>query len=557
MTQGWKRGAASPASLEPSRRSVVLLTYRAELPWAVALAGELGEGGYSCEAWVFDGWEKARAEASGRFNSVVALTEGFARPRSSTPEESRELLSRARDMERRLGGPFLHEIAAVDRTITGRDHIEVPPIQIRRRWTWEELVSLALHIEKVVRDRLRTVDPVAVAGEPGGFLERIMVRVVKATGTRFMGPGFIAYHPDRLFFTDRLDGQWPGFETTYKELRSLGIPPEAGAAADAVIRKINTSGTLEVPREDIRTFLPTKWERFGPDRVLNVARTWWTARAGRFADSPRQTYKELVTPQARVRRKLERYAVRQAYERSAHRSIPAPPYAAFFLHTQPEVTVEGWSFDFADQVAVARSIAAALPADMVLAVKEHRYQAGVRDPTFYAELLSIPGVVLVHDMVDTRSLVSGSRLVLTLTGTVALEAMCLRRPAVIFGSVYYEHVPGISRVNDFNVLRTLVADLDRFPLASEQEIRCTFAAQFVASHPAGWLSGGRYSADARATAQAMRTEWGEFAAEQKPSSSPLAGDHPEVGREQVGGQEVLEGVADPVPLLDQHLTQER
>lgn len=513
MSQGDKAEGALAASANLSFRNVVLVTYRAELPWAVALATELGRAGYACEAWVFDKSERSQLEESEKFTSVVALTETFRRRKPLSADESRELLSRARDLERRLGGTFLHETAALDRTITGRDHIEVPPMRIRRRWTWEELASLALHVEGVVRDRLRKLEPVAVAGEPGGFLERITVRVVRDMGVRFMGPGFIAYQPQRLFFTDRLDGQWPDFGPTYERLLRGPIPPDADAAATAVIKRILTAGTLEVPREDIRTFLPSKRERFGPDRVLNVVRTWWTARSARFADSPRQTYPELVAPLARLRRKAERFAVRRRYEQLAQRSLPRTAYAALFLHTQPEVTVEGWSFDFSDQVAVARNIAAALPADMLLAVKEHRYQAGLRDPSFYAELLSIPGVTLLHDLVDTKALVSGASVVLTLTGTVALEAMCLRVPAIIFGSVYYEHLPGIRRVSGFDELRQVIGDLDKFRLATDREVRCAFAAQFSASYRAGWLSGGRYSADARATARAMRAAWGEPALE--------------------------------------------
>jgi hypothetical protein len=136
-------------------------------------------------------------------------------------------------------------------------------------------------------------------------------------------------------------------------------------------------------------------------------------------------------------------------------------------------------------------------------VTEHRVQAGLRDPTFYAELLSIPGVVLVHDSVDPRTILERAAMVFTLTGTVALEAMCLRIPVVLFGEIYYEHFAGIRRVNSYAELQEVAASPAAFETATEEQIIRAFAARYAVSKRGGWMPGGRFEADEVSTAAAI------------------------------------------------------
>jgi capsule polysaccharide export protein KpsC/LpsZ len=152
---------------------------------------------------------------------------------------------------------------------------------------------------------------------------------------------------------------------------------------------------------------------------------------------------------------------------------------------------------------VVRNIVAAMPADTILAVKEHRVQAGWRDPAFYEELMSIPGVVLIHDSVDTRNLIRAADAVFTLTGTASLEAMCLGTPAIVFGEIYYQGMPGVRRVRSVPELREVLGELDSFQRATDEEVHRAFAARHVASCKAGWRSGGRTPGDTLTTAQAL------------------------------------------------------
>jgi hypothetical protein len=481
-------------------RTVVFSSYRAEVPWTARLARELHRYGVRSHLWVFDEVERAMGEDTGAFDEVVDLMTGFDR-RAAAELDQDDLLRRVRDLEKYIGETFLHREAAIDRRLTGLNHIELPTAHISDRWTWPQIAMLALHVESEVMSRLRALQPAALMVDPVLLPERLLSRLVKTTSTKLMVPTLLPYLPDRLYFIDRLDAQWPQCIDFYRS--DEPIPADAGAAADTAIASIRTTSTMLQRRSDVRDYLPRARDRFGPARVTNIFTTWEESRRESRRGGPHSTYPELVTPWARLRRKSERYRVRRAFDRWARRSLPDAPFATYFLHSQPEITVEGWAFEFQDQVALVRNIVAALPADMVLAVKEHRVQAGLRDPAFYEELLSIPGVVLLHDSLDPRALLHRTRAVFTLTGTVSLEAMCLGTPTVIFGEIYFEHFDGVRRVHSVRELQEVAAALDQLEPASEEQIRRAFAARHIASQPGGWMQGGRIPADEVTTARAV------------------------------------------------------
>lgn len=481
-------------------RTVVFSSYEAEIPWAARLAELLKAHGFAAEIWIFNDTEREKAAATGAFANVVDLTAGFDRRRIG---DEAAVLKRARALEERLGERFLHRDSAGDRRLTGFDQIEIPRADIAHRWTWPQLAALAVHVDEAVAARFAAAKPLAVMVEPVLMPERLICRLVKEAGVRLLIPSYLSYLPDRIYFTERLDAHWPEWEAHFAALEREPIPADARAVAEAAMETIRATSTMPQRREGVSDYLPSAWERLGPGRVTKVVQVWRTARADSMRGSPHSSYPELVTPWARVRRKVERYRVRRGFDRWARRAIPDGRYAAYFLHSQPEVTVEGWAFDLMDQIALVRNIVASLPADMVLAVKEHRIQAGLRDPAFYEELLSIPGVVLTHDSVDPRDFISRASVVLTLTGTVTLEAMCLGTPAIVFGEIYYEQLPGVRRARTIPELRALLTDVDALPVARDEDVVRALAARYLASYEAGWRSGGRSPADESTTVRTL------------------------------------------------------
>ena len=515
---------------ERNGEPIALLLYLTEIPWATRLAAELRGYGYSPEAWVFDADEANAARATGAFDFVLEMGAGFRRSEAIDSAQREELFRTVKAIEERVGEPFIRQLAASDRTLTGMDHLELPPPRIKRRWTWVHFAQMAAHLDTVVRDRIDAAPPAAAVGELGGFTNRFLGRVLKSHGVPVLGANPVTYHDERVYFRDDLDGQWPECIAEYENMLDSGeVKAEVRAQAIELRDRIRVERTLHIPRSGVATFLPTPMQRYGPARVLNVLSIWRDAGSSENLHSPRTTYPEMVTPWARARRKVRRSRTVSTFDQVADRSMPSTPYATYFLHAQPEVTVEGWSFDFSDQVAVIRSIAARLPADVLMTVKEHACQAGLRDPSFYAELLSVPGVQLLHDSLNTRDLIAGAEAVFTLTGTVSLEAMCLGVPAIIFGSVYYEHFAGIRRVHSFEELGDIIQDLDEFPLATEDQVHAALASRISASHIGGWHYGARFPADPVTSASAIAFAVGQKR-EAETGAPGLAGTTPATAR---------------------------
>ncbi len=153
-----------------------------------------------------------------------------------------------------------------------------------------------------------------------------------------------------------------------------------------------------------------------------------------------------------------------------------------FLHYEPEMTSIPDAQYHSEQLAVARALSVSIPSDFTVYVREHPSQMMFssrgylgRDPNFYEEIASLPKVRFLSNQLPYLAAIKSSRLVVTLTGTVAVEAAFVGVPAIAVGRPWYEGLPGCSVVHELADLPcvieqalnseggTLVAeDLERF-----------------------------------------------------------------------------------------------
>ena len=119
---------------------------------------------------------------------------------------------------------------------------------------------------------------------------------------------------------------------------------------------------------------------------------------------------------------------------------------------------------FTNQVEVIKNIAKSMPADHLLLVKEHpaSYVRSWRDIKTYKELAKIPGVVLIHPDADSQELIKKSSLVLSITGSSALDAIFLEKPAIVFTDTDFSMIPGVHRLKEIQKLPDAIkSELDR------------------------------------------------------------------------------------------------
>ncbi|MEM3104717.1 MAG: hypothetical protein QXD69_04350, partial [Candidatus Bathyarchaeia archaeon] len=219
-------------------------------------------------------------------------------------------------------------------------------------------------------------------------------------------------------------------------------------------------------------------------------------RAQERAINPRLTSLWQGSPIWRGGNLITRVFRKNYFDLVAQKSLPNDiGLASYFLHVQPEHSVEGLAFEFRDQAALIQNIAASLPADTLLVVKEHKPMVGLRPIGFYQELLRTPNIMLLSDAFSSYDLIRKSRLVFSLTGTAALEAMYEGIPAIIFGSIFFEDFEGIYKVDSIRELKAKISDViaDRTSGASEEAAVAALAAMYAASYPG--KIGGAYSID--------------------------------------------------------------
>ena len=165
---------------------------------------------------------------------------------------------------------------------------------------------------------------------------------------------------------------------------------------------------------------------------------------------PIRTIRQIVLPSfglvVRQWRQLRRIRLRSETSR-----LPSGPFATYFLHFEPERTSMPDGGVFADQLFAIRSIAASLGQRLPLVVVEHPSQAGLalrgfrsRREHFYDEIMAIPGVFLVSRDVEREQIFSSSKMIITLTGTVALEAVSRGVPVLCLGYPWYRGLEGVT-----------------------------------------------------------------------------------------------------------------
>lgn len=133
-----------------------------------------------------------------------------------------------------------------------------------------------------------------------------------------------------------------------------------------------------------------------------------------------------------------------------------------FLHFQPERTSLPEGGSWCQQTVIIRSLSNLLPPGWVLWIKEHpsqfmgRFQYGYRSPSFYDSIASLPNVSLVPLQSDTFELIDASKAVVTITGTVGLQALIRRKRVLIFGPASYRNAPGVFQIATHADLRDAI-----------------------------------------------------------------------------------------------------
>jgi len=158
-----------------------------------------------------------------------------------------------------------------------------------------------------------------------------------------------------------------------------------------------------------------------------------------------------------LRKKLRRKFI----EKKCLKKIPHNEKIIFLgLHDEPERTTLIAAPFFTNQLEIIRRVAKSIPIDYLLYVKEHPALElrGWRKISYYKQILNLHNVRLVHPSVSSRELIKKSDLIITIAGTLGLEAVFFRKPSLIFSDQNYIGLPSVSRIKNLNELPQIIRD---------------------------------------------------------------------------------------------------
>lgn len=157
------------------------------------------------------------------------------------------------------------------------------------------------------------------------------------------------------------------------------------------------------------------------------------------------------------------------------------PFVYLALHMEPEATILMYSPWIRDQAELTRWVSQSLPADCILLVKENPKMKGARTRSFYEKLKSYPNVFLVAPTFSSDFLLENCEAVVSLGGTVTVEAALKGRPAFTVGKPPFSAMATLSGLEVFQRLPSLVKSArDQVSFdeqAWQQWVRGTFEAE--------------------------------------------------------------------------------
>ncbi len=459
----------------PGNNHLVVFSHDPQLKWWSPAAKQVmkrldGEA----VAWVVGRHCQRLAEATGCYARVVDLVDGLDPDRAEA--DLQRNLDRVRRYEEEAGVQCFHEDVAVDRNVS------------HAGWRLPRIVHFAAHIMRAIdRQVQRHGDPVAAMGEANTLPYRLAYRMLRPRLFYFY-PAVERSWPHRFSIEQSLTSVRPENQQLYEEYLETGMPEELERMAGERLQEFRAKALKpcysEFGAHSRAWGTDPLYKKLQPRRAAGVASRWARRVLDGDLNDPRASHN--ANPGVKLVDTALEYARKQAFH-----DVARPPasdglrYASYFMHVEPEYSVEGLAFEFRNQLAALQNIAAMLPGDMRLYVKEHRPMIGARPRYFFKALEVVPNIHLLTDDVNAHEIIRGSRIVFSLTGTSALEAMFYGVPAVILGSIYFQAFRGVYPVRSPGQLREVIHQVcaDDGSGATDHQATAAMAALYASSYP--------------------------------------------------------------------------
>lgn len=166
---------------------------------------------------------------------------------------------------------------------------------------------------------------------------------------------------------------------------------------------------------------------------------------------------------------LKKKRLRNYYEKiSELKPVDGPPFIFCALQYQPEKSTSPLGGVFADQYLMIDLLAALLPENWMIYVKEHpsqfvssysRYGENFRDKEYYRRIIKNKRTKFLSLSEDIFDVIDDARAVASVGGTICWEAVARGTPALNFGRAWFSGCEGIFDVTDIDKLKLVIKEV--------------------------------------------------------------------------------------------------
>ena len=157
---------------------------------------------------------------------------------------------------------------------------------------------------------------------------------------------------------------------------------------------------------------------------------------------------------------IKRWYRKRYIDQSFLQQIPNDiPFIFLPLQQEPERSLLLSAPDYKNQIETVEYVSKCIPENYLLLVKEHPTQGSGRDwrkISNYKAIQNNPKVRLIHPSVLADEIIKKSKLVISVSGTIALESAFFNKPSITIADNDYTLIPSISRLNSKNEFRELI-----------------------------------------------------------------------------------------------------
>jgi hypothetical protein len=159
---------------------------------------------------------------------------------------------------------------------------------------------------------------------------------------------------------------------------------------------------------------------------------------------------------------------------------PASEVIFYPLHQEPEATLNYMSEFCSNQVATIENFMKCLGPQQVLVVKEHPVDKGSLLRQKFLELKQrYSSLYFLPAEIHGRQVLDRAKRVVTLTSSVGWEAAAAGRSVYVLGEIFYDQLPGITRIDNFRQLREELRKPPAATTALTAEVFENFVAELV------------------------------------------------------------------------------